>query len=446
MKYIHRAPRALGTLLLGVLLGAAPSYAQGGTRAPAAPKKEEPKAIAIEKGEIRLDGRISAMTGATGFDIKAFSFSTPAGKTIEFDEAKDKSVAGGKETKVLAGDDLARPLPWNVVKLGMRVAVIGKDGGSGKPIVARAIVLADFSSKYIRGRSIPTSRAVSVLVGRGRQAFEGGNYEAAAKLFQQAASTGTGTGDLTGASLSLSWLGNALGELGQREKAVEVLLQSVATMKGAGREDLAGTAMNNLGNAYMQVGQPAAAVKWLEQSVALMDDGESEESRLVTQLSLARAYAMNKQLDRALDVWRGLLPTLKQRGDSDQEGTILLGIAGILRQQNKADESAAALAQARERIAATTDAPKKADALLYLASYLKSTGDKEGARATLNSAIEIYNAAGDARSAGRARVELVKLDAPEAAAPATAAPVTEAPAAEAAPAEAAPAEAAPTVE
>ncbi len=373
--------------------------------------KPKPKTMAIEKGEIRLDGRITAMTGVTGFDIKAFSFTTQAGKLIEFEDAKDKGIDGDEATKVYAGDDLEHPVGWKVVKLGMRVGVIGHDQGSGKALHARAVVLSDFSSKYLKGRTMSAIAPVADLVRRGRTEFEAQRYEVAAKLFKDGASMASGAGDASGAGMSLTWLGSCYNELGQREKAISTFREAVAVLNGAGLEAVSSTTLSNLGEVLLQDGQASEAVKTLLRADEL-SEGETEEATLSTRRQLASAYIANKQPDQALEILRSLVGRYRALGQTEMEVSLLLSQARLLTKQSKPDEAAAAVTQARARIEATTEAPRKAQGLMSLGVYLAGAKDKDGARAAINKAIELFNGAGDTRSVGQARLVLAKLDAP----------------------------------
>ena len=414
-------------LLLCALI-ALPTLARAQDGAPDSPPPQAENAvagvknIAIAKGEIRLDGRITAMTGERGFDIKAFSFTTQAGKVIEFDEAKGKSIEGAETTKVYAGDDLEKPLGWNVVKLGMRVGVIGKDTGSGRPLKVRALVLSDFSSKYVTGRSISVSAPVSAVLRRGVQAFEGGDFERALTLFREAASTGAGLGDQSGVSLALSRQGGAYSELGQDAKAIEAYQQALKIREGIGDAAAAGGIQNNLALILLRAGRAPEAVALLQKAND-SNEGESEEVILLKKSNLGRAYLANKQWDSAIEIFRGLIGRYKAASQPEREVGAMLSVAVAQKELGKTEDVATSLAQARARIETIEDAPKKATALMGLGTFLASQQDKEGARAAINSAIEIFGAQGDSRSAERARVELARLDAPDAA-PADAAGAT----------------------
>jgi tetratricopeptide (TPR) repeat protein len=426
----RKLPVLFGSALVCASFSGGAVYAQASPSAskpatatlPAAP--DEPKPDAILKGEIRLDGRVTAMTGGTGFDIKASSFSTPDGRTIEFDAPRDKSIGGSETTRLVAGDDLTKPVPWSAVKLGTRVGVIGREVGKGKPFQARLIVLSDYSSKYVAGRSIPASAPVSLLVRRGNEAFEASNYEQALKLFQQAAGMATGTGDKSGAVLANSWMGNALTELDQPQKAQAAFATAVTIAEGMGNAGIAATAMNNMGMSFLRSGQPAEAVKWLERSNTLKEN-ESEESRLLGQRNLARALAANKEFDRALTVWRAVQPRLRALNQPDQEASVLLDMAGALRESGQASEASRHVELARERIDAS-DPTRKGAILGQLGAYLAEAGDKEGARTAFASALAALTAQGDARAIASLQLAMAKLDAP--AAPAQPAPAQPAPA------------------
>lgn len=395
-------------------------------RAQTAPAKIAPDAIL--KGEIRLDGRITAMTGPNGFDINAVSFTSQAGKKFEFEEAKAKSILGDDKTRVVAGDDLERPVQWKEVKLGMRVAIIGRDGGA-KGLQARLIVLSDYSSKYVKGGSVRMSRPVAMLVARGAALFEAKDYEGAIKIYRQAATMGVGLNDRSGAASAYGRIASAYNELNQKQNAEAAFKDALKVAEGAPDNSGLGTLYNNYGMLLLSLDRPAEAVKMLEKSNTLKE-GQPEEAALVTTRNLARAYLDNTQAEKAVNLWRSTLPIYTARNEPDQIAEVQIGIAVAQRELKNAAGETAALTAARENIEKTTDASKKAEALAQMGAALKKLNDKEGARAAWNKAIELFNGAGDARNAGALRRELETLDAPEtppAASVAPAAPTVPAP-------------------
>ncbi len=102
--------------------------------APATPPISTP-----QKGEIALEGMVTTIESATkSFQLSATAFATPNGfKTLA--APKIKSVKISEATQFwneASGENLA----LNALKIGLKVTVLGTDGGAGQPLLARAVI------------------------------------------------------------------------------------------------------------------------------------------------------------------------------------------------------------------------------------------------------------------------------------------------------------------
>jgi uncharacterized small protein (DUF1192 family) len=128
---------AMMVLCLIVLSQSRPSCAQSAS-APA-----DIALSALTTGEIRLYGRISGINAAQqSFVLDVTSFTLPNGNTSELTVPKPKTVLAGEETLLGIGRPTQKAA-FADLKVGLAVAVAGKDSGSGKPLVARQIAIGN---------------------------------------------------------------------------------------------------------------------------------------------------------------------------------------------------------------------------------------------------------------------------------------------------------------
>src|SRR5690606_34938098 len=76
--------------------------------------------------------------------IDANSFTLSSGKSSTINPAKSKSILISAQTQIV--DSNGKPAEKSALKDGAHVAVIGVDGGSGKSMKARVVILLDVIS------------------------------------------------------------------------------------------------------------------------------------------------------------------------------------------------------------------------------------------------------------------------------------------------------------
>jgi tetratricopeptide (TPR) repeat protein len=96
----------------------------------------------IAQGELRLDGKVASFNAEQGeLILEANQFTLASGKSSAINPAKSKSVSVNAQTQIVDGD--GKSVGSSILKNGAHVAVIGTDGGSGKSLTARLVVLLD---------------------------------------------------------------------------------------------------------------------------------------------------------------------------------------------------------------------------------------------------------------------------------------------------------------
>jgi uncharacterized small protein (DUF1192 family) len=113
------------------------------SRAQDAPATSDTVLAALNAGEIRLHGRVSAINATQqSFVLDVASFTLPNGNTSQLPAPKPKTVLVGNETLLGAGTPTQKAA-FADLKVGMAVIVVGKDSGSGKPLIAREITVTN---------------------------------------------------------------------------------------------------------------------------------------------------------------------------------------------------------------------------------------------------------------------------------------------------------------
>lgn len=423
--------------VLGSVVQAAPGDKTAKPKTEANAENAVVKPDTIGVGEIRLDGKITAMTAVDSFEMSAVSFTTQAGKVVEFDEPKRKVVAYDDTLRISPVDDPQRVAPRKEMKLSSRVAVIGRDGGSGKSLKARIVLLADFSARYSTGRTEQISAPVSMILGKGIELLNGRDYERASKVLQQALRMGEQMNDVRGQALSMSWLAAAYSELNQPQKALENMNAVLKIREALNDQYGIAMALSNRGMQLNRMEQLPEALKDLQRATTLFMGGAGDvEDQVHVLRNLARVYGASKQPSLALDTLQRALPLARTQGDPAIETSILIGIAAYAWESDKKDVAAASFKTALALYEKLPPGTPRVETLSRLGSYYRLTGDKVRAREMWTQAATEFEQLGDGSRAAETRRAIEALDKPDAQTPAPNAATSEtapAPAAETAP-------------
>ena len=396
----------------------------------ASPQTMETRPDAIAKGEIGLEGRIKAITGPNNFDIAASSFTTEDGRTIEFDEAKPKSITAVENAIVVPGDDLAARLTMKEVKLGLRVRLIGRNL-NGQPFQARLIVLSDVGGKYEKARAIQMSAPVASTLAQGAKAFEAGDFARAMTFYKQAQGMAAGNSDKNGLTSSLTRQASAYREMNQPQKAEAAFAEALKVAE-SGAPDSMMVVLANYGSLLQSMNRTKEAIPMLERARTFATR-ESEGVQILLGKNVASAYASDGQWDQAIAAWNSIVARQHATGKLDEELETLLSIAAAQLKAGKPDESTKTFAVGQERFKAITDPTQRAQAQLAYGTYYARLDNAAQARVWLGQALTSFETLNDARSAASVRRALEALNKP-AAPPAAATPGAATPAAPAAPA------------
>lgn len=375
------------------LLGAvSPAMAQTKPSAPAAAKS---KLEIINQGELRLDGKITALLGVGVWQIEALSWTSPRGVTTEFDEPKNKGVSvgaqaylhpRGEEEKVALAD----------VKLGSRVAVIGKNGPDGTVIAREVVLLEGYGMRKTVGQ-VQSNPYTSLLVRQSREARDAGQLPKAMTLIQKAIDTAVGMSDGSGEALATQDKALLLLDMDQPEAAFTAFKRVEALGHQTGSALITSLGLRGAAGIFMRKRSYAEAIDLLKQADAASASTEPE-MHLGVLTGLATAYLLNGQLSDGVTTLQRVHPLEQAQGKDGDAGETLLLIAA-LQAPEKADEARQALAAVQERIDRARDDKAKAGLIGAAALVRWRLGEKDAAKAGFAQASQLLSGAGAAAGA-----------------------------------------------
>lgn len=298
---------------------------EGKDKAPDAPRIIEPT---VNAGEIRVDGKVTAIIGGALMTIDVVSFTTAAGKTVELSEAKPKSIQLRADTDYRERADATKKLAFEDLKLGRRISVIGKDQGSGKALPAREIVLwpeRDANTKTLG--VVRVNAETAKLMTRGQDALQARDAATALRFFQRAADAAQVQRDVTGQALSLDWAGSALSELEQPDEALKSYNSAIGFWHQAGDSVSEALSLNNIAMVYGRQKEGAKAVDALERATQLLANGGSKKQFVLTWSNLANAYMSVKEKEKAISALTQVLPLVRGQNDKSEEASTLGDLA-----------------------------------------------------------------------------------------------------------------------
>lgn len=314
---------------------------EGDAKAPSEPAIVEP---VVKAGEIRVDGKVTALISGALITINVMSFTTPAGKTVELSETKSKSIQLRVDTNYHERADATKKLAFEDLKLNRRISVIGKDMGSGEPLPAREIVMWPERDGNIKTLGVvQVNGETARLLTRGQDAFQIHDATAALKLFERAADAAQAQRDTKGQALSLDWAGSALSELEQLDKALEIHQRALVLWHESGDQASEALSLNHIATVYMRQKEGAKAVDALERATQLLGNKGSKKQFILTWGNLANAYMRVKEKEKAIAALSQVLPMVRGQNDKSEEASVLSGLAYLLAANTQKEKAQATI-------------------------------------------------------------------------------------------------------
>ena len=391
-------------LVAGALLCAlcAPVVAQ---EAPA--KTDRKMAPAIQAGELRLDGKIKGMLNVGEWQMEANSWTSPRDVTTGFDDPKSKTIKVGADAYIHPLGETDK-VALKDVKLGDRIAVIGKNAPDGSLIAREVILLEGYGQRKTVG-TVSSNRFTSALVDQSRKARDEGNIIQALALNEKAITAAQGLNDLSGEGLATQDKVLLLLDNDQVEEAGKAAARVETIGRTLSNPLLITMGMTGRANVLLGTGKLAEAIQVLEAADPISRGSEPGIQTSVLRL-MARAYGQAERPTDEVAAYQRLFPLQESLRQSDDATRTLLSLAAV-QVDATPDKARETLKQAAERIPATSDEKKRAALQMMAGTVRYALGDKDAAKTDFESSAKLYESVGDTKNATRVRTLPEKLEA-----------------------------------
>ncbi|PQV64106.1 hypothetical protein B1R32_107131 [Abditibacterium utsteinense] len=365
--------------------------------------KVDPQAAAkanlekVNAGELRLDGKITAILGEGVWQMEANSWTSPRGVSIDFEEPKTKSVLVSGPANIHPRGEVER-VPLREVKLSSRVAIIGKNRADGT-LVAREVVLLEGYGSHKTVGSVATNPFTSALVDQSREARAAGQLPKALSLIEKAISTAKGLSDASGEGLATQDKALLHIDMEQPKEAFAAFGRVESLGRTTGNSLLLSLGLSGEGKLYLASGQNEKAIAALKEGDTVSATSEPA-IHLGIVSNLAMTYLLAGQLQNGIATLNRVHPLEDAGGKEADAGETLLLIAAL----NAPEKTAAArqtLQDVQPRIEHARDEKAKAGLVGTAALVRWRLGEKEAARSGFTEAAGLLNAAGASKDAKR---------------------------------------------
>lgn len=390
-------------LVAGALLCAlcAPVLAQN------APTKEAKNAPpTVEAGELRLDGKIKAVLNVGEWQMEAVSWTSPRQVTTGFDEPKSKTIKVGATVYIHPLGETEK-VALKDVKLGARIAVIGKNSADGSLSAREVILLEGYGARKTLG-TLNSNPFTSAFVAQSRKARDEGNMIQAMAFIEKAISTAQGLNDLSGEGLATQDKVLLLLDNDQVEEAGKASARVEALGRNLSNTLLITTGMTGRANVLMGIGKLKEAIEILEAADPISAGSDPGIQVSVLRL-MVRAYNQAEKPKELTAALQRLFPIQESLRQGDEATRTLLMLANV-----QADSDAAAsretLKQAVARIPDTSDEKQRAALTVIAGTTRYSLGDKDAAKADFETAAKLLESVADTKGAVKMRAMFDEME------------------------------------
>ncbi|HEX8465268.1 MAG TPA: hypothetical protein VF627_11695 [Abditibacterium sp.] len=360
----------------------------------AAPKS---KLEIIGVGELRIDGKVTAVLGTGVWQVETVSWTSPRGVTTDFDEVKNKSVKVGTDALLHPkGED--GKIALRDVKLGSRVGIIGKNGPDGALVAREVILLEGYGARKTVGQ-LTTNPFSLALVRQSRAAREAGQLPKALELADKAVATAQGMNDRSGEGLATQDKVLLHLDMGQTAQAFAGMKRIEALGRAIGNPLLLSMGLSGQGNVLLRSGE-------FERAITLLREADTVSLAAPTQIhlqivsGLAMAYLASGDLSQGVATLGRVHPLEEAAGQEGDAGETLLLIA-LLQTEEKPDAARQTLTDVQPRIDRAVNERSKAG-LLGAAGLLRwRLGEKTEAATAFTEAATLFRAVNDEKDAKR---------------------------------------------
>lgn len=391
-------------LLCGALIVPATVPARAQNAAPKTAPKTETKTEAkaetkvdpmagletVKAGELRLDGKITAILGEGVWQVEATSWTSPRGVSTEFDEPKRKGVSVGAMASIHPRGEPEK-VALREVKLSSRIAIIGKNRADGTLVAREVILLEGYGSRRTVG-SVTANPFTWAIVKQSRDARDAGQLPKALQLIDKAIATAKGQGDLSGEGLATQDKALLHADLEQPQEALAAFTRVQSIGRQLGNSLLLSLGLNGAASLLRASGQNAKSLELLKEADTASANSE-REIHLSVLSNLAMTYLMTGQLQNGVATFNRVHPLEDAAGKEGDAGETLLLVAALTASE-RPTAARQTLTEVQPRIDRARDEKTKAGLVGTAALVRWRLGERDAARAGFTQAAQILQTAG----------------------------------------------------
>jgi len=347
----------------------------------------------LQAGEYLLNGQVKGVFSAETIIVTIYKRTDAQGKVEELGRPMEQKIHLSGNTKIISAEDAKKTLTVGDIKLGQRIAVVGKYGGEEDPFNAREMVLRKEEEHDLQAAgSVSVHPLVAQLLRQGRDAYHAGSFPEALQFDLKASQMAESVGDIIGNSVAQNSLGLTYDAMNQPKLALAAYQASINYANSKGDQISAAIAMDNLGGHYLSNADFANAVKSYDAALAWTESlnfSGKEQMKESIYFNKAIALEISGQIDKAIPTMQMALNSSRQLSDVEMQAQSNVHLATLNFRTDHTNEAINNAHQAAELLPQVKD--KSEQAILWSEVYiiLKSAGDSQADGAYTN-ATQLY--------------------------------------------------------
>ncbi|MEO6908056.1 MAG: tetratricopeptide repeat protein [Abditibacteriaceae bacterium] len=285
----------------------------------------------LHAGEYLLSGQIKGIFSAETIVIEVYKRTDAQGKVEELGQPVEQKLHLGANTKIFSAEDATKALTIGDIKLGQRVAVVGKYGGEDAPFKVRLMEVAKEETQNLEKVGVvQVNPQTAKFLDQGESALNTGAYPEALQYYTKASQIAGSLGDTGGNALAQSYLGMVYQYLNQPQKALAAFNTSISLSTGIGNYSASAVTMSNLGDFYIRQKDYADALKSFNTALGWIESNNfngKDKLKMGVLQGEASALFQSQQPDKAIEIMHQSIALAQQLNDIERQGGGYLTLA-----------------------------------------------------------------------------------------------------------------------
>ena len=344
----------------------------------------------LQAGEYLLNGQVKGVFSAETIIVNIYKRTDAQGKVEELGQPVEQKIHLGANTKIISAEDTSKILTVGDIKLGQRVAVVGKFGGEDDPFTARQMEVAKEETQNLQKVGVVrVSPLTAALLNQGEAALNAGAYPEALQYYTKASQMAGSLGDTGGSALAQSYLGLVYENLNQPQKALAAYTASLNLSTGLGNYSASAVTMSNLGDFYLRQKDYANALKSFNTAlgwIASNNFNGKDKLKVDVLLGEARAQYHSKQPDKAMETMHQMIAQAQQLNDADRQAAGYLTLAFWQLNAQQTDDAKKSAAQSANLIAQMKEPSEQAQSWGEMYAFYRLVKDDKAAQSAYDQA------------------------------------------------------------